>query len=95
MLYTFSKAHYNLDELTRILTQVSENDSIVLWQEGVLLPLKYRTLFTSLNVPLYALECDIHARHLTALYTSLPTIALMSLSKLVALSEQYHPQLAL
>ena len=41
MLYTFSQAHYSETELQRYLTEITENDSVVLWQDGVLLAVKY------------------------------------------------------
>ena len=37
MLYTFSQAHYSETELQRYLTEITENDAVVLWQDGVLL----------------------------------------------------------
>ena len=36
MLYTFSQAHYSETELQRYLTETTENDAVVLWQDGVL-----------------------------------------------------------
>ena len=37
MLYTFSQAHYSEADLQRYLTSITENDAVVLWQDGVLL----------------------------------------------------------
>ena len=37
MLYTFSQAHYSEIEFQRYLTEITENDAVVLWQDGVLL----------------------------------------------------------
>ena len=34
MLYTFSQAHYSETELQRYLTEITENDAVVLWQDG-------------------------------------------------------------
>ena len=42
MLYTFSQAHYSETELQRYLTEITENDAVVLWQDGVLLAVKVR-----------------------------------------------------
>ena len=36
MLYTFSKANYDLAWLTQTLAQFDENDIALLWQDGVL-----------------------------------------------------------
>ena len=41
MLYTFSRTHYSETELQRYLTEITENDAVVLWQDGVLLAVKY------------------------------------------------------
>ena len=46
MLYTFSQAHYSEIELQRYLTEITENDAVVLWQDGVLLAVKYGEMFT-------------------------------------------------
>ena len=43
MLYTFSQAHYSETDLQRYLTDITENDAVVLWQDGVLLAV--RTMF--------------------------------------------------
>ena len=45
MLYTFSQAHYSETELQRYLTEITENDAVVLWQDGVLLAVKYGEMF--------------------------------------------------
>ena len=46
MLYTFSQSHYSETELQRYLTYITENDAVVLWQDGVLLAVKYGEMFT-------------------------------------------------
>ncbi|MDP0382672.1 DsrH/TusB family sulfur metabolism protein [Glaesserella parasuis] len=84
MLYTFSKAQYDLSTLNAILEQVIPDDVIVLWQDGVLQAVKYPQLFT--NKTVFVLQNDIEARGLT---TTLPTI---SLAMLVQLTEKYYPQ---
>ncbi|MDO9830826.1 DsrH/TusB family sulfur metabolism protein [Glaesserella parasuis] len=84
MLYTFSKAQYDLSTLNAILEQVTPDDAIVLWQDGVLQAVKYPQLFT--NKTVFVLQNDIEARGLT---TTLPTT---SLAMLVQLTEKYYPQ---
>lgn len=84
MLYTFSEAQYDLSTLNAILEQVTPDDAIVLWQDGVLQAVKYPQLFT--NKTVFVLQNDIEARGLT---TTLPTI---SLATLVQLTEKYYPQ---
>ena len=46
MLYTFSQAHYSETDIQRYLTDITENDAVVLWQDGVLLVVKYGEMFT-------------------------------------------------
>lgn len=49
MLYTFSQAHYSETDLQRYLTDITENDAVVLWQDGVLLVVKYGEMFYSMQ----------------------------------------------
>ena len=85
MLYTFSQAHYSEIELQRYLTEITENDAVVLWQDGVLLAVKYGEM----------LEQDILARNLTALLAENNQVRSISLADLVDLTAQYSPQIAL
>ncbi|AAP96633.1 hypothetical protein A6046_04090 [[Haemophilus] ducreyi] len=87
MLYTFSKANYSLDDLQIILTHITKQDIIVLWQDGVLLAVKYPFLFTQ-KTPVFALSQDAQARNLSL---SIPTI---SLTEFIKLTEKYFPQIA-
>lgn len=94
MLYTFSQASYHHAELARYFAQLSADDALVLWQDGVLLPIKYPEYFQQLNAPCYAMEMDLNARGLTALIE--PTqIQIISMQQLVQLTEQHAPQFAL
>ena len=67
MLYTFSQAHYSETELQRYLTEITENDAVVLWQDGVLLAVKYGEMFIQCKGQCFMLEQDVLARNLTAL----------------------------
>ena len=67
MLYTFSQAHYSEADLQRYLTEITENDAVVLWQDGVLLAVKYGEIFTQCKGQYFVLEQDVLARNLTAL----------------------------
>lgn len=89
MLYTLSKAQYNADELTQWLAQITENDALVLWQDGVLQAVKNPELFA--NFPVFVLENDLKARGLNSL-SSLPAI---TLAEFVKLTEKHSPQVAL
>lgn len=89
MLYTLSKAQYNADELTQWLAQITENDALVLWQDGVLQAVKNPELFA--NLPVFVLENDLNARGLHSL-NSLPAI---SLAEFIILTEKHSPQITL
>ncbi|WP_429946188.1 sulfurtransferase complex subunit TusB [Bibersteinia trehalosi] len=88
MLYTISRADYDSNQLQAIISQLTENDAIVLWQDGVLQAVKNPQFFANCaNV--FVLETDLQARGLT---TSLPVI---SFAALVEISEHFYPQIAL
>ncbi|TLU75733.1 sulfurtransferase complex subunit TusB [Mannheimia varigena] len=90
MLYTLSKAQYNEDTLT-ILSHLTENDVVVLWQDGVLQAVKNPQFFA--NLPrCYLLEQDITARGLEQILSS---FQLISLTELIKLTEIDFPQVAL
>lgn len=95
MLYCFSQAQYGCDELVDLLASVTENDAVVLWQDGVLLAVKYPQYFVCCKGQCFVLETDILARNLTALLPKESQLWLISLMDLVAITEQYFPQVAL
>lgn len=95
MLYTFSQASYDTLQLTQYFQHLTEKDVIVLWQDGVLLPLKYPMLFKQLNTRVFILEPDLQARHLKTLIEPHESITVISLLEFVQLTERYFPQLAL
>ena len=68
MLYTFSQADYPQRELEGYFANITENDTVVLWQDGVLLAIKYPHYFEQCPAECLLLEQDILARNLTALY---------------------------
>lgn len=94
MLYTFSQAHYSETDLQRYLTDITENDAVVLWQDGVLLVVKYGEMFTQCKGQCFMLEQDVLARNLTALLSN-NKVRSISLADLVDLTAQYSPQIAL
>ena len=94
MLYTFSQAHYSETELQRYLTETTENDAVVLWQDGVLLAVKYGEIFTQCKGQCFVLEQDVLARNLTTLLSN-NKVRSISLADLVDLTAQYSPQIAL
>ena len=94
MLYTFSRAHYSETDLQRYLTDITENDAVVLWQDGVLLVVKYGEMFTQCKGQCFMLEQDVLARNLTALLSN-NKVRSISLADLVDLTAQYSPQIAL
>ena len=94
MLYTFSQAHYSETELQRYLTEITENDAVVLWQDGVLLAVKYGEMLTQCKGQCFMLKQDVLARNLTALLSN-NQVRSISLADLVGLTAQYSPQIAL
>ena len=92
MLYTFSQAHDSETELQRYLTETTENDAVVLWQDGVLLD---GEMFTQCKGQCFVLEQDVLARNLTALLPENNKVRSISLTDLVDLTAQYSPQIAL
>ena len=94
MLYTFSQAHYSETDLQRYLTETTKNDAVVLWQDGVLLAVKYGEMFTQCKGQCFVLEQDVLARNLTALLQN-NKVRSISLADLVDLTAQYSPQIAL
>ena len=94
MLYTFSQAHYSETDLQRYLTDITENDAVVLWQDGVLLAVKYGEMFTQCKGQCFVLEQDVLARNVTALLPN-NKVRSISLTDFVDLTAQYSPQIAL
>ncbi|HGO5823011.1 TPA: sulfurtransferase complex subunit TusB [Mannheimia haemolytica] len=91
MLYTLSHAHYDQETLRLFLTELSNNDAVVLWQDGVLQAVKNPQFFA--NLPrCYVLEQDVVARGLEKQLVSFKRV---SLAELVKLTEAYFPQVAL
>ena len=95
MLYTFSQAHYSETDLQRYLTEITENDVVVLWQDGVLLAMKYGKMFTQCKAQCFMLEQDVLARNLTTLLPENNQVRSISLADLVDLTVQYSPQITL
>ena len=89
MLYTFSKANYDLTWLTQTLAQFDENDIALLWKDGVLQAVKNAECFA--NVCTYVLSEDLQARGLTHINT-FPEV---EIHEVVKLTEHYFPQIAL
>ena len=94
MLYTFSQAHYSETDFQRYLTSITENDAVVLWQDGVLLVVKYGEMFTQCKGQCFVLEQDVLARNVTALLPN-NKVRSISLTDFVDLTAQYSPQIAL
>ncbi|MFC0308902.1 DsrH/TusB family sulfur relay protein [Gallibacterium trehalosifermentans] len=94
MFYTFSRSEYDLQQLEELVAQITEQDAILLWQNGVLLPLKYPMLFQDTHY--YVLENDVIARHLQHYFSPENTaFSLISLTDFVKLTEEYFPQISL
>lgn len=86
MLYTLSHAH--CEPLPELLAQLQPDDALLLWQDGVLQAVKNPHYFA--NRPnVFVLQADLAARGLSS---PLPTL---DMAGLVALTERFHPQVAL
>ena len=88
MLYTLSQAQHSEEELTAIFSRLTEQDAVILWQNGVLQAVKNYDFFAKYP-QVFVLETDLDARGLS---TDLATI---SLEQLVDISERFYPQIAL
>lgn len=88
MLYTLSQAQHSEEELTAIFSRLTEQDAVVLWQNGVLQAVKNHDFFAKYP-QVFVLETDLNARGVS---TDLATI---SLEQLVDISERFYPQIAL
>lgn len=88
MLYTLSQAQQSEEELTAIFSRLTEQDAVILWQNGVLQAVKNHDFFAKYP-QVFVLETDLNARGLS---TDLATI---SLEQLVDISERFYPQIAL
>lgn len=88
MLYTLSQAQHSEEELTAIFSRLTDQDAVILWQNGVLQSVKNHDFFAKYP-QVFVLETDLNARGLS---TDLTTI---SLEQLVDISERFYPQIAL
>ncbi|AAU36768.1 sulfurtransferase complex subunit TusB [Basfia succiniciproducens] len=96
MLYTFSKADYAPRELADLLARLTTQDAVLLWQDGVLLALKYGDYFVKHSSQVYLFEPDIRARGLSALIQQKnKSFNRIQMPQLVQLTTRYFPQLAL
>lgn len=88
MLYTLSQAHYNSEEFDALLAQLTNNDALIFWQDGVLQGVRsWQKCATLPNV--FFLENDLQARGFSL---DLPAV---SLDEFVRLTERFFPQVAL
>ena len=95
MLYTFSQSDYPKTELDDYFLYITEKDAVVLWQDGVLLAVKYPDYFIKFKGNCMILEQDILARNLTTLLPQNSKIKLISIEELVGVTENYSPQLSI
>lgn len=88
MLYTLSRADYDIGQLQAIILQLTESDALLLWQDGVLQAVKNPQIFA--KIPnLFILENDLIARGLVSHF---PRILM---DELVTVTEKFYPQVAL
>ncbi|OBX05827.1 hypothetical protein QV06_00890 [Gallibacterium genomosp. 3] len=95
MFYTLSHHHYDPQQLQALIANIIEQDALLCWQDGVLLPIKYPTIFQPIS-HYYLLENDVVARDLLSYFSTQQTnFSLITLADLVKLTEEYHPQIGL
>ena len=95
MLYTFSKSHYDHDELMSSLQHLTSDDLLLFWLDGVLLPIKYPELFNKLENIQVILDADLQARNIAKiLQQKAPQIISISMEKCVDITVQHSPQIA-
>lgn len=92
MLYTFSQAVYDKNELNRYFQYMNEDDAVVLWQDGVLLAIKETDLLAESKAPIYVLDTDVQARGLVDLIND---NWLISSDDLTELTNEVTPQFSL
>ena len=68
---------------------------VVLWQDGVLLAVKYGEMFTQCKGQCFMLEQDVLARNFNRTFARKHQVRSISLADLVDLTAQYSPQIAL
>lgn len=93
MLYTFSQASYDQQELENYILSTDDNDAIVCWLDGVVAFQKYRELFQKAKCPIYLLAIDCYARNINVELSI--KAKKIELSELIELTTKYLPQIAL
>lgn len=93
MLYTFSQASYDQQELENYILSTDNNDAIVCWLDGVVAFRKYKELFQRAQCSIYLLTIDCNARNINVELSS--KVKQIELSELIELTNKYPPQLAL
>ncbi|MCK3658149.1 hypothetical protein A4G18_05345 [Pasteurellaceae bacterium Pebbles2] len=95
MLYTVSQQQYTQTELQRYFDELSSDDAVILWGNGVYLLAKQPALFQHLNAPCYAIKADLEARGLLDLLSQKTNINAITMDDFVQLTERHSPQFAL
>lgn len=91
MLYTLSKAEYTPEALQTFLGYLTNNDVVILWQDGILRAVKNKEIFA--KIPnCYLLEQDVIARGLTE---QLNTFNIISLCEFIKFTETYFPHIGI
>lgn len=96
MLYTFSQANYSEKELEYFFEEITPNDYIIFWQDGVLIPIKYNFFLEDLKCKIGILKNDAEARNLNYLkILHNKKIEFITLENIVNITEKYFPQICL
>ncbi len=94
MLYTLSCSQSNMTDLEKILSNLTNQDALVLWQDGILQAVRYPQVFTKID-NLFVLEQDLLARGLNIDQLSISHICPINLSQLIDVTDKYYPQITL
>ncbi len=94
MLYTFSQSQYDLAEMTKIWQNLTEQDVVLFWQNGVNFLAKNLIHFRPSLCQVCVLKNDVEARGLNPYFDKNMEIQQLSMDDFVVLTEKYYPQLA-
>ncbi|VEJ09314.1 DsrH/TusB family sulfur relay protein [Actinobacillus delphinicola] len=94
MLYTFSQSQYDLAEMTKIWQNLTEQDVVLFWQNGVNFLVKNLTHFRPNLCQVCVLKNDVEARGFMPYFLKDKAIRIVTMDECVTLTEHYHPQLA-
>lgn len=94
MLYTLSSSQSNITDIENILSKITEQDAVILWQDGVLQAVRYPQLFAGIE-NVFILKQDLLARGLHPKQFDFTFAKIITLSQLIEVTDKYSPQITL